>query len=559
MNKKRILIIVLALVAIAGFAYWWFLKRDKTDHLTSVPKDAAIVFSANLLSLADKANIEGLKKLLIYKQYEVLAGVNKEMGNIKDIIDHPVSAGFDPAAEPAVFVNKVGTATQMGIAFRILSESAFEATVRKLMKLDESEKVTEKDGIKYLSLKNEDQTIVWQGSKALLLIMSEMSSMGEFHDEEGQEPQKEIKVTDVAIDLMKQTEDKSILANKDFMDFRKKEHDFNVFMNYEKYMQMYAGFNRGMHWPGMIDISKMGDLYKGMNAGTRIVFENSRISVTSEMYYADKAAEDKMKLLGKGLTAEHLKLITNKDIHALMGFSVDMPKVAAMLSTMKPFDDGMRRIAEQLQMTKDEMLGILGGDVTMAVTDVQIQEKKVMEYNYNPEKEEAEEQEVMRKSPMPVFTATLSIKNKQKLIALMDTLMPKGAEGFWKLQKGGASAFFVAESKTGFTITNDMHIAQTIAAGKSLAELPQPSKDLASKNPYCFYMNLDPKKLPTALNEYMKEEVGMTWTKAMQYLSMFKDMQMTGDLKEARLDINMTESGDNSLYRLFEQADKLMK
>ncbi len=552
--KKRILIILLVLVAVLGFAYWWFLKRDKTDHLTSVPKDAAIVFSANLLSLAEKANIEGLKKLLIYKQYEVLTGINKEMGHIKDIIDHPISAGFDPAAEPALFVNKVGNATQMGVSFRILSESAFEATIRKLMELDESEKVKQEDGIKYLSLKNDEQTIAWKGNKGLLLVMSNLTNQWE--DEET-EPEKELPVAQVALNLMKQTEDNSILANTDFADFRKKEHDVNMFINYEKYMQMYAGFNT-IWLPGMPDLSKLDDLYKDMNAGTRIVFANSQISIVSELYFATKLAEDKMKILGRGISAEHLKLITNKDIHAIMTMSVDMPKVAAMLSMVKPFDEGIKRIAEKMQMSKDEMLGMFGGDLTLAITDVNIQEKKVIEYNYNPEKEEAQEQEVIRKSPMPIYTFTFSSKDKVRLKELFRKNMSKGEDGIWKMNMASMD-IYVIESKTGFTNTNNLSIAQTIASGKTLAELPEPAKDLVSKNPYCFYLNLDPKKLPTTFNEYMKEEGGMTWTKAMQYVSMFKDVQMTGDLKAARLDINMTDSKDNSLYRLFEQADKLMK
>ena len=115
-------------LALGLAALFWYLGMSNNNKLIAkIPKDAAMVFKADLKSLADKAEFKQWKELAMFDKLDGDEGV------FKDILDNPKKSGVNFLQNAYGFMGK-GEEMFGGIVFGIKDAKDFEETVYSLLR-----------------------------------------------------------------------------------------------------------------------------------------------------------------------------------------------------------------------------------------------------------------------------------------------------------------------------------------------------------------------------------------------------------------------------------------
>jgi hypothetical protein len=226
-------------------ALFWYLGMSNNNRLIAkIPKDAAMVFKADLKSLADKAEFKKWKELSMFDE------MRKEEGVFDKILDNPKKSGVNFMQNAYGYVSK-GDEFYGGIVFGIKDAKDFEETVKGI---DDDIEVRKTDGIYTAEVDNNDVALVWDKNVALMY----------FRDDE--------EVLEKAKQAFAQDEDMSMLEMDTYMEFESLDADLGMYMN-TKRIQDLAGEMGG----------QMQDQFKSMekaeSIGMTVVFEIGRAHV----------------------------------------------------------------------------------------------------------------------------------------------------------------------------------------------------------------------------------------------------------------------------------------
>ena len=328
-------------------ALFWYLGMSNNNRLIAkIPKDAAMVFKADLKSLADKAEFKQWKDLAMFDKLDGDEGV------FKDILDNPKKSGVNFLQNAYGFMGK-GDEMFGGIVFGIKDAKDFEETVKSI---DSDIEVQKTDGIYTAEVDKNDVALVWDKNVALLY----------FRDEDD--------VMEKAKQAFAQDEDMSMLENETYMEYESLDADLGVYMNMKNFQELVGSLSH-------IPQDQLMAMEKAEGIGMTMLFEDQQMLVDATYYPVEGATPEEISMMKEeGISADLMKLISPTNPKGFYAANMDLDKI---LGLYPQINEEMMKDGFSI----DEFKNGLNGEMTFSLIDVKNVQKirEVADYdNWEP-------------------------------------------------------------------------------------------------------------------------------------------------------------------------------
>lgn len=368
-------------------ALFWYLGMTNNNKLIAkIPKDAALVFKADVKSLAEKAEFKQWKDLAMFDEM----GRDGEVFN--EVLDHPKKSGVNFMQNAYGFVGK-GEEEFGGVVFGIKDAKDFEETVSKM---DDDIEIQKTDGLYTAELDKGDVALVWDKDVALLYFRNDENVM------------------EKAKQAFAQDEDMSMLENDTYMEYESLDADLGMYMNAKKFQELAAGI-------GNIAVGQMNTLEKVEGIGMTALFEDQQLIVDATYYPVEGATPEEISIMKEeGVTADLMKLISPTQPKGFYAANMDLDKI---LGLYPQINEEMMKDGFSI----DEFKNGLSGEMSFSLIDI----KNVQTIGEVPDYENWDpygmyDTEVpMRKDTLneltPVYKINLGLKDR----GIIDNLISK--------------------------------------------------------------------------------------------------------------------------------------
>ena len=326
---------------------FWYLGMSNNNRLIAkIPKDAAMVFKADLKSLADKSEFKQWKELAMFDKLDGDEGV------FKDILDNPKKSGVNFLQNAYGFMGK-GDEMFGGIVFGIKDAKDFEETVKSI---DSDIEVQKTDGIYTAEVDKNDVALVWDKNVALLY----------FRDEDD--------VMEKAKQAFAQDEDMSMLENETYMEYESLDADLGVYMNMKNFQELVGSLSH-------IPQDQLMAMDKVEGIGMTVLFEDKQMLVDATYYPIEGATPEEISMMKEeGISADLMKLISPTTPKGYYAANMDLDKI---LGLYPQINEEMMKDGFSI----DEFKNGLNGEMTLSLIDVKNVQKirEVADYdNWEP-------------------------------------------------------------------------------------------------------------------------------------------------------------------------------
>ena len=332
-------------LGLAGL-FWDLGMSNNNKLIAKIPKDAAMVFKADLKSLADKAEFKQWKDLAMFDKLDGDEGV------FKDILDNPKKSGVNFLQNAYGFMGK-GDEMFGGIVFGIKDAKDFEETVKSI---DSDIEVQKTDGIYTAEVDKNDVALVWDKNVALLY----------FRDEDD--------VMEKAKQAFAQDEDMSMLENETYMEYESLDADLGVYMNMKNFQELVGSLSH-------IPQDQLMAMEKAEGIGMTMLFEDQQMLVDATYYPVEGATPEEISMMKEeGISADLMKLISPTNPKGFYAANMDLDKI---LGLYPQINEEMMKDGFSI----DEFKNGLNGEMTFSLIDVKNVQKirEVADYdNWEP-------------------------------------------------------------------------------------------------------------------------------------------------------------------------------
>ena len=328
-------------------ALFWYLGMSNNNKLIAkIPKDAAMVFKADLKSLADKAEFKQWKDLAMFDKLDGDEGV------FKDILDNPKKSGVNFLQNAYGFMGK-GDEMFGGIVFGIKDAKDFEETVKSI---DSDIEVQKTDGIYTAEVDKNDVALVWDKNVALLY----------FRDDDD--------IMEKAKQAFTQDEEMSMLESDTYMEFESLDADLGTYMNMKKFQELVGSLSH-------IPQDQLMAMEKAEGIGMTMLFEDQQMLVDATYYPVEGATPEEISMMKEeGISADLMKLISPTTPKGYYAANMDLDKI---LGLYPHINEEMMKDGFSI----DEFKNGLNGEMTLSLIAVKNVQKirEVADYdNWEP-------------------------------------------------------------------------------------------------------------------------------------------------------------------------------
>jgi len=346
-SGKLGLIIGVASLVLGLAALFWYLGMSNNNKLIAkIPKDAAMVFKADLKSLADKAEFKQWKELAMFDK------IDGDEGVFKDILDNPKKSGVNFLQNAYGFMGK-GDEMYGGIVFGIKDAKDFEETVKSI---DSDIEVQKTDGIYTAEVDKNDVALVWDKNVALLY----------FRDDDD--------IMEKAKQAFSQDEDMSMLEMDTYMEFESLDADLGMYMNMKGFQELASEMGGGIK-------DQFKSMEKAEGIGMTMLFEDQQMLVDATYYPVEGATPEEISMMKEeGISADLMKLISPTNPKGFYAANMDLEKI---LGLYPQINEEMMKDGFSI----DEFKNGLNGEMTFSLIDVKNVQKirEVADYdNWEP-------------------------------------------------------------------------------------------------------------------------------------------------------------------------------
>ena len=534
-------------------ALFWYLGMSNNNRLIAkIPKDAAMVFKADLKSLADKAEFKQWKDLAMFED------MRKKESVLNQILESPKKSGINFMQNAYGFMSK-GDDFYGGIVFGIKDAKDFEETVKGI---DSEIEVQKTDGLYTAEVDNNDIALVWDKSVALMY----------FRDDED--------VLDKAKQAFAQDEDMSMLEMDTYMEFESLDADLGMYMNMKKFQELASEMGGPMQ-------DQFKSMEKAESIGMTILFEDQQMLVDATYYPVEGATPEEISMMKEeSISADLMKLISPTTPKGFYAANMDLDKILALYPQI---NEEMMKDGFSL----DEFKNSLNGEMTISLIDVKNVQKirEVADYD-NWEPNGFYDTPVPMKMDTtfelsPIYKINLGVKDRgildniiAKFVAKMnepvmsaeifdmedsmrssfdsyttpyDNLVEEIEEPKVKrYQYNGLEVFETEDAKLFYryegnyiSISNDesAFASQNFSWDDELEEM-------LTEKVGAGYMDLNYKNYPE-----IERENSSDIQKAKDFLLMFDNMKFSSDGMTFHFEMNFTDSPDHILWRMMKTID----
>src|SRR5258705_609872 len=298
MKKLIIILVVLGVGAVGYFAWKKYFSSD--DLVKSIPQDAVFVGVVDFKSIIEKAGGNELNNMNMIKRLrEELAKEHDPVSKVTlELMDDPLKTGINFLKRVYCFVDRQDGKEVVGMTCGLLSSADFESMLKKFPLPDSI-----KQNGELKSLKFEDKVLFTWNKEQLIILGSSKAALD---------------------DYMKSLFDHTrpnITAANGFSDFNGSKFDIGVFTNYSSLM----AFAKDM---SPTTAALPADFYKGLYAGFVTEFRDNNVQTKMNYYFSDsKMSESMMVLNEKGISSDQAKMVTPKNVLAMLAFSINPEKM----------------------------------------------------------------------------------------------------------------------------------------------------------------------------------------------------------------------------------------
>ena len=375
--------IVLGLAAL----FWYLGMTNNNDLIAKIPQDAAMVFKADVKSLADKAEFKQWKDLAMFDEM----GKDGEVFN--EVLDHPKKSGVNFLQNAYGFVGK-GEEPFGGIVFGIKDAKDFEETVAKM---DSDVEIQKNEGLYTAELDKGDVALVWDKDVALLYFRNSDDVM------------------EKAKQTFAQDEDISMLENENYMEYESLDADLGTYLNMPKLQEFVNEMGSGSK-------DQFKSMEKLAGIGMTVLFEDQQMLVDATYYPVEGATPEEISMMKEeGVSADLMKLISPTQPKGFYAANMDLDKI---LGLYPQINEEMMKDGFSI----DEFKNGLSGEISFSLIDVKNVQTigEVADYeNWNPYDGDYDSPVPMKKDTMneltPIYKINLGLKDR----GIIDNLISK--------------------------------------------------------------------------------------------------------------------------------------
>jgi hypothetical protein len=484
---------------------------SKPENLTLVPKDANLVATTNLMSLATKGKLNDLENFNMYK------GMGKEVVNqskmMKSLIEDPFLTGVRYTSDVLLFPvdNDI-----ICFAMDLASGDKFTAFVEDLIKESGMPAtIEEKETYKFISVQG-SFVLAWDSKKALIA-----SATG--YRPKGVDAEVERLFTLKAAD--------QISSNSEFDVFYNDKKDLNMWMSTE--------FIENLPNYSMIK-SQMPAYMEDNFISMHLSFETDQI-ITSVGFSPNSTLVKEMEkynIYGDGFNADLMKYFPQES-YITVSASINPEGYFNMIKSQDELKMAMDMMKQELQMDLSELINSFKGSMLFSL------------HGFNT---------TSLGTPNPLMTLAFDINDSK----MMDELLKKVPAGEMTQTDGyytfpidaDNSAYLIFDDKTGL-VTNDKARVDAFKNGGDSNNLS--SAAFASKiKGNVMYMQMDGqlKNYPSDIQNMLNLSSGGMMSVVNNYFTGV-EIKMNKD-NTAEYIISTGDDGTNSLYKIIKAVDDNM-
>jgi hypothetical protein len=539
------------ILGLAGL-FWYLGMSNNNKLIAKIPKDAAMVFKADVKSLADKSEFKQWKDLAMFDEM----GKDGEVFN--EVLDHPKKSGVNFLQNAYGFVGK-GDEQYGGIVFGINDAKDFEETVAKM---GDGAEIQKTDGLYTAELDKGDVALVWDKNVALLYFRNADDVM------------------EKAKQAFAQDEDMSMLENDTYMEYESLDADLGLYMNAKNFQELVGSL-------GNTPQGQLMAMDKVEGIGMTVLFEDKQMIVDATYYPIEGATPEEISMMKEeGISEDLMKLISPTQPKGFYAANMNLDKILGLYPQLNEemMKDGF---------SIDEFKNGLTGEMSFSLIDIKNVQTigEVADYsNWDPYGMYGSEVP-MKKDTMneltPIYKINLGVKDRgmiDNLIAKfvakmnepvvteemvdMEEVMKSSFDSYMtpydnlveeieepqvkRYQYNGLEVFETEDAKLFYkfdgnylSISND----ESAFASQNFTwedELEEMLTEKAGSG----YMDMNYKNYPD-----IERENKNTVDEMKSFLEMLDNMKLSSDGMTMHFEMNFTESPDHILWRMMKTID----
>jgi hypothetical protein len=491
------------------------IKKNDPPQLIVIPADAVFVASFENATLIKKGGLDKLKEFNFSQKINgMLAEQDPAVQSFfNKIIENPASFGLD-TEQSFIYGVKQGEEFYIASTFKVGNLSNLNENLTELAKLSPELKIEDKGDYKLIS--PEKQVAFFWNKDVLFLLFGTLEGI------------------DIG-GLFTVADDKSIVSNADFQDFRKQKSDIGFWTSYSKLIEL---INKAAPQYNNL-LSAYVEEYSGIYARAYLDFKNGEILLTGTVTPKAKLEEfwkkyPIMKDFNQDLLADfpETSFLSTK-------FAFNIEEYLKLIKSMTSLSDPtIGQAFEAFESTQAQtIINGLGGDFMYSIFG----------FAQGP-------------LPIPLIGISFSVKSEADFNNIL-ALLPQGAVqqtgSFYSIGSMGFSAYFAYKDNRVF-ITDDSEAITAFTGNGYPQNLKNTSKtDIYKKNPYLFYLNLDLDSYPASIKTLLQKSTTKDIKPVISFLEKTKDFTYTGNKNEFTFSFKFKDNSQNGLKTLLKSADEL--
>lgn len=333
MNKKLIIGILGAVVAVAALLWIIFGGSKKDDYASVIPEDAVLVARIAPVELLQKNDIE---------LDELADKVGDSKRFVKMCMSYLKGCGIDVTRPFYFFVD--GNAC-LGACFAISNAKDFRSVLKTEMQAD----VEQEDDYNWVKI-NHKGYLCFDDEKALFFV----------------DPRSIPVTKSDIIDMMKQDKDKSVMKTKLYQQLVDCNKSLAMNMDYSAMMDIAKAI---IDSPEMASVSAVSMLLPDCNLLCTSDIEGSKVTITADLFpNSDKAEKELDEYLGS--LPEIKATLTDKGLKTPIAWACinfPGPKILDFVKKIPGSEQVLEEITKQFDLST--MLNSFDGDVTVAINN----------------------------------------------------------------------------------------------------------------------------------------------------------------------------------------------
>jgi hypothetical protein len=512
-------------------------KKEKSELLNLVPKDATIFYMVDLPGISQKIKFDEIENSNFYQKLMPMAMEEDEaMGSIlKEMIEEEGTTGINPDEKLYGFYMKSEKGEDIYCMILSLeNKEKFHGFLTNFLNQAEASFESGKgSGFDFLHI--DEEVIAAYDETRLMWFMTE-----QFNQEEAVAKLDE---------YFSQKSAASISSVADFQDFVKDAQDISVWFSTDQLGKAANIFNAFQENFGFNPEGNYVHMYG--NFGEEDITISSVMVPNKEM----QNRMDEENFFRNGIDKEIMEMVDAEQAYGVLTLALDPVKVISFLEK-QDLSSELEEMASQMGMNYNDLLTAFNGDFVVALSGFESYMKETEDFNYQLGEYETK----MKEGYFPSITLVAGLTNPEifdKLIANMGEMIIS-KDGYYEIPDDDFEAYLIIKDNYLVVSTLEQSIINVKEgkintnwiSTKSIGNMPM-------DNSMFLFLNSNYDTYDTGMKSLIEKEAGEVPPQIFNsVLSKFDNLTIMGVENSGKIVLKLRNTEHNSLYTLFKLIDE---